>query len=63
MVTDGGGLITAATVDGSPATLLAHAPVAIPAADGGRSRLDRALCRFDSGVALVERLTPSPPAG
>ncbi len=67
VVTDGGGLITAATVDGPPATLLAHAPVAIPAADGGRSRLDRALCRFDSGGRPAwpgsSVLTPPPTAG
>ncbi|MEA2971958.1 MAG: hypothetical protein QOG82_416 [Actinomycetota bacterium] len=62
-VTDADGLIVGATVAGEAATLLAHAPVAIPAADGVRSRLDRALCRFDSGVAWVERLTPPPTAG
>jgi hypothetical protein len=49
------------TVDRESATVLAHAPVVIPASDGGRSRLDRALCRFDSGVAWVELLTPPPP--
>jgi len=63
-----GGLITSATLDGLglTATPLAHAPVAIPGAGGSISRLDRALCRFQSpdgrqAVGWVERLTPPAP--
>ncbi|HEX7277771.1 MAG TPA: hypothetical protein VF244_10395 [Acidimicrobiales bacterium] len=52
------GLIVGATVDGEMATVLAHAPVAVPGRDGKVSRLDRALCRFDARVGWVERLTP-----
>jgi hypothetical protein len=60
VVTDEGGLIVAATVDGQTAIPLAHAPVVVPGADGRRSRLDRALCRFGpAAVGWVERLTPS----
>jgi len=55
-----GGLVVRAAVDGVEAEPLAHAPVAIPRADGAAmSRLDRALCRFPSGVGWVEALTPS----
>ncbi len=61
--TDADGLIVAATVDGRPATPIAHAPVAIPGPRGRISRLDRALCRLDdSEVAWIECLTPPPPA-
>ncbi len=59
------GLIRAATLaeSGMSAAPLAHAPVAIPAAAGRTSRLDRALCRYqspDGGQAIgwVEHLTP-----
>jgi hypothetical protein len=65
-----GGLPVSAslTVDGLAlgVTPVAHAPVAVEAPDGRRSRLARALCRFDSadggaGVGWAEWL--SPPAG
>lgn len=58
VVFDGAGLIAAASVDGTAATVLAHAPVAVRGAGGaGTSRLDRALCRFPAGTGWVEGLT------
>jgi hypothetical protein len=55
---DGDGLIVGASVDGRPATVVAHAPVAIRGRDGRSSRLDRALCRVESEAGWIERLTP-----
>jgi hypothetical protein len=69
VVTDGGLVVTATLSDlGLTATPLAHAPFAVPGPDGRRSRLDRALCRYQSsdgrrGTGWVERLTPPPPEG
>ena len=62
VVTGADGLVVAATVDGSRATLLGHAPVVIPGSDGRISRLDRVLGRWGSEVGWIERLTPPPPA-
>ena len=69
VVTADGGLIVAATLAGAgldlSATPLAHAPVAIPGPGGKVSRLDRALCRYQSAdgrlaVGWVEALTIPP---
>ena len=51
---------------GLSATPLAHAPVALPGPGGRTTRLDRALCRYESpdgrrATGWVEQLTPPPP--
>jgi len=68
VVADDGLVVSATLGDGLTATPLAHAPFAIPGPGARTSRLDRALCRFESpaggrGIGWVERLTPPPPEG